>query len=593
MCGIAGIITTRSDISKESISLMIDKLVHRGPDGEGLYLSDDARVGFGHRRLAIIDLSDDGNQPMSNEDQSIWLTYNGEIYNHNELRRELKSRGHIFSSKTDTEVIVHAYEEWGVNCVEHFNGMFAFAIYDESKKRIFLARDRFGIKPLHYARLANGDFIFASEIKALTAYKYFNKDIDWVAVAEYFKYRYIPGPRSIWKDVKKLQHGSVASYDIVNNELEISKYYDIANVVQEANESSIDDVYEHIYDAIKLRLIADVEVGSFLSGGLDSSVITSIAHSYNSSIKSFSVGFEPIDMSELPYSEEVANYLGTEHITDLLNGIPENYSKKLAYTYDEPMADSSCIPTYLLSQMTSKHVKVALSGDGGDEIFSGYNWYNKYREKHCGIISSIKGFFQKNSCFESNYNKILLDRFNNNELQKLFSDDIYESMTKCDTRIMERYYDSRFKQVRPLQYVDLNTFMVDDILTKVDRASMAHSLEVRVPFLDHNLVESVLKLPESIYPSNSVGKPILKQFAIDKVPQTIIERSKKGFSAPMEKWNQFEMMYNSIIESSLIKNGILNRSYIDQLHRGEHSNSKAMIWMIFHFQTWWRQWNES
>jgi len=597
MCGISGYIT-KNTIDEDDLSLIRDELVHRGPDGFGNFTSEDKKVGLSHRRLSIVDLSENGSQPMASLDNNYAITYNGEVYNHKEIRIELETKGYKFKSSCDTEVILYSYIEWGNDCLNKFNGMFAFAIYDKQNRQLFMARDRFGIKPFYYAFLENGDFVFASEIKAILKHPNFIKEINIPAVGDYFKYRYIPAPATIWNNVYKLEHSYCAVYDIETQSFNKNKYYDLNSIVKSKN-TTIKDVEDALDYAIKMQLEADVEVGTFLSGGMDSSSITAISKKYKKDIKTFSIGFVPEEFSELKYSKEVAEFLGVEHIYEMVDNIDENIIDKLSYFYDEPLADSSCVPTYILSEMTAKHLKVVLSGDGGDEIFSGYNWYRKYKEDYkkyrTNVVNKVRALFfdlpkAHIDNFEEYYNKLLLNRFDNSIFKEMFPEEVYNQIEQGDKRLMEKYLDDDFKSVRAIQFVDINTFMVDDILVKVDRATMAHSLESRVPLLDHNLVEAVLCLPESEFPQDTTGKTVLSNMVCDKLPNSVFNRMKKGFSAPIMSWSFMEDNVNKLAEGKLVKDGYIKKKFIEELLENKYKNSQAILWMIFVLDNWMLKW---
>lgn len=594
MCGITGIIAQRG-VNKRDLLLMTNEIAHRGPEGHGYFISKNKKIALGHRRLAIIDLSPLGKQPMTNEKKDLWITFNGEIYNYKNLKKELISLGHFFKSNTDTEVIIHAYEEWGVECVKKFNGMFAFALYDEKKEIIFLSRDRFGIKPLYYALLGNDTFVFASEIKSITKHSNFIKSINWSATKDYFTYRYIPAPKTIWNNVFKLEHAHCIIYDLKQKKLKKYKYYDLLETITSQGNSTIDEVLFNFEQAIESSMISDVEVGTFLSGGIDSSTITAFAKKHNKNLKTFSIGFEPEEYSELKYSQLVAKSLNLPHYTKIVSSINEKIIDNLVEVYDEPMADSSCIPTLLLCQLTSKHLKVVLSGDGGDEVFAGYNWYKKHlqtmKENRSNFVRLITNKHINKNNFENYYNKLLLNRFDEKMFGEFFTKRISALIKKENSSfIMKKYYREELSGVRALQYVDLNTFMIDDALVKVDRASASHSLEVRVPFLDHNLIESVWRLPKSIFSENETEKTVLKKIAENKIPKIILNKSKKGFSAPLTQWSIFQNIEDEILRGELINDGIINKEFIEKLKNNSFSNSQSILWMIFIFERWYLKW---
>jgi len=591
MCGITGLIT-KNQVDQNVLTKMREKLSHRGPDDAGIFINDVKNVGLAHRRLSILDLSEAGHQPMSSADKSIWITFNGEIYNYQEIKKELAELGYTFKSNTDTEMIIYAYQEFGTQCLEKFNGMFSFAIYDSNKNQIFCARDRFGIKPFHYGFLTNGDFVFASEIKALLEHPAFKKEIDFGALGDYFKYRYIPSPRTIWKNIKKLSPGHFGLLDLSNFNLKIEKYYDLPEKALDQPDSSVEEVEALIKDAVKKRLISDVEVGAFLSGGIDSSSISYFANQEHKNIKSFSIGFKPEKFSELPDSKLVAEFLGTNHITKIIDNVDDDLGEQLSHFYDEPHADSSNIPTFLLSKMTSEHVKVALSGDGGDEIFAGYRWYRQYLlDRKIEKIKALFGIGQAiQDNFENYYNKLLLNRFDNEKFKKFFTPETYNQVKNNNENLFEKYLNKSFHSVRKIQYVDLSTFMVDDILAKVDRASMAHSLEVRVPFLDHRLVEAVFKLSADDFPDDSYGKPVLKKIMKNKLPKSVLSKRKKGFSAPVTQWPFYQKANQIILKGNAVKDGIIQKKFIQDLIDNKYENSAGMVWMTYIFEKWYQKW---
>ncbi len=599
MCGLVGCCSNGAvDISREILKTMSDTLTHRGPDDNGLYISPKKDVGLAHTRLSIIDLSESGHQPMSNEDKSIWIVYNGEIYNYQSIKSDLQELGHIFQGNSDTEVIIHAYEEYGIDCLQTFNGMFAFAVYDSNRRRIFIARDRFGIKPIYYGFLTDKVFVFASELKALAVHPSFTKQINFGALGDYFKYRYIPSPKSIWRDIYKLPQGHWAELDTSTFRFNTHRYYSLAERVQNATNSTVEEVAYNFKKAVKERLVADVEVGTLLSGGIDSSSISAITNELKSDVTAFSIGFEPEEYSELTYSKIVSDYLNINHIFEVVKHLDDDIVEKVVRSFDEPLADSSCIPTYILSEIVSKYVKVVLSGDGGDEVFSGYNWYHNYfrdyRNYKSTLISRIKDFVGiRNNVipnFETYYNSLLLNRFDTVSFKKVFMPDTYDLVMKNFESVFRNYTDSPFSGVRAVQFVDLNTFMVDDILVKVDRASMANSVEVRVPLLDHNLVESIFRLDEKDYSSDSVDKPVLKKIVKGKLPEEILTRDKKGFSAPITEWIDFGRLAKISLDGDTVKDGIFNKDFILELVENRCPNCLGMLWMIFMFEKWYQRW---
>lgn len=580
---------------------MHQTIAYRGPDDAGIYIDPTSTVGFAHRRLSILDLSPLGHQPMPSADGMLHITFNGEIYNYWGIREELIEKNYQFKGHSDTEVILYAYQEWGEACLQRFNGMFAFAIHDARQNKIFMARDRFGIKPFHYGFLNDGSFVFASEIKAMMPHPAFQKNIFYPALGDFLKYRYIPAPRTIWENIFKLEHGYCAVYDLNTFEFSKKPYYNLLEAVKNRPPSTLDEVKERLFHAVQAQMVSDVDVGVFLSGGMDSSAISAISKEIKPEIKSFSIGFKPEQYSELPYSKEVAHHLNIDHVTETIDKIDENILDKIAFHYDEPLADSSCIPTYILCQMTAKHVKVVLSGDGGDEVFSGYNWYEQYRKDYhayaCGLIGQIRRLFQPALPhlpeFEKYYNKLLLNRFDEKALQECFTAEAYEKVSAGKIDLMEDNLAPHLKSVRNAQYVDMNSFMIDDILVKVDRASMAHSIEARVPLLDHELVEAVFALPEDVFPSDATGKPVLKKMMRDRLPKQVFKRKKQGFSTPLNALLDPHKVAKKLENGLLVQNNVIKSGFIQDLLDGKYSNANAMMYMLLFLEKWWQQWGRA
>lgn len=611
MCGIIGeILIGRIDI--ERFIQMRDELKHRGPDDAGLYVNKNGNVALGHRRLSIIDLTPSGKQPMTNENNDIWLTFNGEIYNYTELREELIKKGHEFKSKTDSEVIIHAYEQWGVDCPKKFHGMFAFAIWDEKRSRLFVARDRIGIKPLYYYS-NDGRFVFASELKGIVKDNRIERKINPTALKYYFSYRYIPAPYSIWQGIYKLPAAHYLLYE--NNKYSIKRYWDLKLENEKPDESLIvKDIQKLLEDSIDCHFISDVPVGVLLSGGLDSSMVTAIGSRVKEDLLTFSIGFEPQKYSELQYSRAVADRFKTKNTEKILSPseIP-HLLDKILYYYDEPLGDSSVFPTFLLMETVSNEVKVVLSGDGGDETFAGYTWYSdfdfyrkfgnfsgvfeglhsvisiisdKFENKMLRILKyrlkrlSVRGLEQ--------YRMIMAHRFEEGEIKELFSKEYYEKIDKDN--VIENYAEDDLMNVKDLQLLDLHTFLVDDILVKVDRASMANSLEVRVPFLDHHIVECVMSLDSKVLFKNKEKKYLLKKIAAPLLPLDIIHRKKKGFSAPIDKLGLIDDNVYVLREPCVVKDGILEQAFIDKLVRRGNSTDRAKLWLLLLFELWYRKW---
>jgi asparagine synthase (glutamine-hydrolysing) len=642
MCGICGKVDLNNQEIKESLlRLMCRSFSYRGPDDEGIYISylngggPEQRIGlgFGHQRLSIIDLSDSGHQPMSNEDGTIWITYNGEIYNYRELAGELKKKGHKFKSDTDTEVLLHLYEEEGTNAVNRLNGMFAFAIWDQNLKRLWVCRDRIGIKPVVYY-WDGKQFIFASEIKALLTDPNISKELDYEALQLYLAFNYVPAPFTIFKGIKKLEPGKYLLLQDQN--VEIKTYWEPPNSIdqdiatlplKEQIEFFRGPLYEGINDAVSSRMIADVPLGAFLSGGIDSSIIVALmARSSNNPVKTFSIGFKDDNLyDETHYAQEIAKLYGTDHhefklsFKDLLDVFPDVIS-----TFDEPFADSSSIPTYIVSKETRKHVTVAISGDGGDELFAGYRsylaeyWFAKYmmvpglfREGLFGKIINVlpdsrdskgleyirrlkkfikgtKGPFPERvlslkEIFPKDVRrKILLETPNDKSLN--------DPALKWVERLLNYYQGDRLNSIL---YSDLKDSLPGDMLTKVDWMSMKNSLEVRVPFLDHRLVEMAFQMPGSLKLNNGKTKYILKETFKDLLPPSIYRRPKAGFEVPISRWlkNELKFLIDQYLAENRIRNqGIFDPEIIKQLV-GQHLSGKTdtswMLWNLIVFQSWY------
>jgi asparagine synthase (glutamine-hydrolysing) len=641
MCGICGKIRYGPEPVKETlIADMCGSLAYRGPNDNGIYTNVSARndghqvnIGLGHQRLSIIDLSRAGRQPMTNEDGTLWLAFNGEIYNFREIRAELKKKGHIFKSDTDTEVILHLYEEEGVNAVQRLNGMFAFALWDEKLNRLWVCRDRIGIKPLVYY-WNNHTFVFASEIKALLNDPLISKDLDHEALLLYLAFNYVPAPYTIFKGIRKLKPGQ---YLIVQNqELELIEYWDTPQVadLDKSFESSAvqadsykDLLFNCLEDAVQSRMIADVPLGAFLSGGIDSSIIvTLMARHAAKPVKTFSIGFEDADLyDETGYAREVAVLNKTDHhefklsCKDMLAALPD-----IIASFDEPFADSSAIPTYIVSRETRRHVTVALSGDGGDELFAGYRsylaeyWFSKYMmvpglfregllEKIINtlpdsrdskgleyirrlkkFIKGTKGSFPERvlalkEVFPKDVRqKILLEATND----KSFNDPAQKGVEK-----LLDYYQG--DSLNSILYSDLKDSLPGDMLTKVDWMSMKNSLEVRVPFLDHRVVELAFKIPGALKLHKGTTKYILKETFKDLLPPSICRRPKAGFEVPISPWlkNELKFLLDQYLNEHRIRNqGIFDPKIVNLLvvqHMSGKTDTSWMLWNLIVFQSWY------
>ncbi|MCK5416136.1 asparagine synthase (glutamine-hydrolyzing) [Candidatus Parcubacteria bacterium] len=622
MCGIAGYFGKGN---RDALSEMTKTLHHRGPDDEGFFV--DKNVGLGHKRLSIIDLSLAGHQPMSNENDTVWLVFNGEIYNFKDLREELKGR-HNFKSNTDTEVIIHLYEEIGERVFEKLNGMFAIAIYDKRKSKIILARDRMGKKPLYYSLLGN-NLIFASEVKAILKYPLFKKELDLKVLNKYLMYEYVPTPDSIFKNIKKLEPANFLVFD--GQKEKINKFWNIKfnnGTCDFKLDNAVKELDKKFNLAVKRRLISDAPLGIFLSGGIDSSAIAYYAQrNSNKKIKTFSIGFKESSFDESNYARQVAKYLGTDHSEEILDSkkcleiIP-----KIASQLDEPIADSSILPTYLLSNFASSKVKVVLGGDGGDELFCGYDtfiahkmveFYDKIplfvRKKiiekiisylptsHKNISfdfkakSFIKGFYGKREYRDIRW----MGSFDRKERENLFHNSMWSNISQDNEYIEIDNYLSMLDSndyFNQLILLYLRMYMMDDILVKVDRASMMNSIEVRTPLLDYELVEFANKLPLKYKINGFKTKYILRKLMEGKLPLEIIKRKKKGFGMPIASWISGDlktMILDYLSEDVIKKQGLFNHIYINKLlsdHFSKRKDNRKKIWTLFMFQLWHYKW---
>lgn len=627
MCGIIGFLTKNPSKIPELKILreMRDVMIHRGPDDEGEYIQsiDEGIFLFlGHRRLSIIDLFK-GHQPISNENETVWVIFNGEIYNFKELRRDLERSGHIFKTDSDTEVIVHSYEEYGEKCFKHLNGMFAIAIWDKNNERLILSRDRFGKKPLYYY-FSNDIFIFASELKAIMAYPEFRRIVDPLSLAKYLFFEFVPSPKTIFKDVMKLPS---ASYLIFTKKgIEIKKYWSPFEnrEIKEISESEAEErVIELLKRAVSRRLISDVPLGIFLSGGIDSSCVAFFAQRGTiEKIKTFSIGFEDPTFDESKFASLTSKFVETEHNQKIM--YPEDLIEivpMIPELLDEPMADASIIPTYLLSKFTRNYVKVALGGDGGDELFAGYPTYlaHKFANYYENIFSFIHPAIKSlgnllpvsddNISFDFKVKKFLsgigypsgirnsiwLGSFLFDEIEKIISKDIHSSFDK--NHIVEEIYlhEKEYPyndEITKLQYLDLRLYLQESILVKVDRASMACSLEVRAPFLDYELVEFVMSIPSRLKLKNFTSKYILKKALRNLLPEEIINRPKKGFGIPIAKWikGPLKGLFQDLLDAEKIKReGFLNQNYVKILledHLSNRKDNRKKLWTLLVWELW-------
>jgi asparagine synthase (glutamine-hydrolysing) len=574
MCGISGVISP-DGVDLDTVRKMSDVIAHRGPDDAGVQVWPDHGVGLGHRRLSIIDLSLAGRNPMTNEDGTVWIVFNGEIYNFQDLRLELERAGHTFRSNTDTEVIIHAYEEWGDEHIHRLRGMFAYALYDRRPHiangrteqhhsfRLLLVRDRVGIKPLFYYWY-NHTFLYASEIKAILAYPGVNGTLDRTAIFDYLTYLYIPAPKTAYTHIRKLPAGHFLIFE--NEHVCVRQYWDVPldnPSPVHTFDQAIEMVQETLTRAVRLHIVADVPVGVFLSGGLDSSTVTALmAQAVPEPIRTFSIGFDVAAHSETHYARLVADQYQTQHYERIVGY--DSVRRMLPFVvemYDEPYADSSAIPTYRVSVVAREQVKVVLSGDGGDEVFAGYNWYTGWlrlrpfdavpfsvRRRLLPVLGSIwperrrgKGFVTSLAMDPLAQYARLLELFSPAEKRQILAPEWTREFNDYDDYwYFRQYWHDELDPMTCVQYLDLKTYLPGDILTKVDRASMAVSLEVRPALLDHVLIERLFSIPTKFRAPNGRKKHLMKHATKNILPEAILNRPKKGFSVPWVAWMQTE-----------------------------------------------------
>lgn len=627
MCGILGKVYNQYErrVQPEALAGMCATLTHRGPDDEGFYLN--GNVGLAMRRLSIIDVNT-GKQPIHNEDRTIWTVYNGEIYNFQDLRRDLEASGHRFYTHTDTEVIVHLYEQRGVDFVRHINGMFAIAVWDESQRQLILARDRLGIKPLFFAQLPDC-LLFASEIKAILA-DGLQPTIDLQALSHYLSLLYIPAPRTIYREIRKLEAGHMLIWR--SDQIAVRRYWDLRgtrpSVVAGRSLADIQaELRGLLSDAVRCHLVSDVPLGAFLSGGLDSSTVVALMRQTHSGpVKTFSIGFQDPSYNELHYARLVAERFDTDHTELTVTPDVADVVARLVYYFDEPFADSSAIPTYYLSQLTRQHVTVALGGDGGDEVFAGYITYQA--DKLARLYNRLPGLLTHRLVpalvhrLPVSDGKVSLDfkarRFVDHALlepgrrhyawKAFFDDALKRAVLSSDVLaalnasldsypVFQRYYEkaSQYDLLNAFLYVDAAVYLPDDILVKVDRMSMAHSLEVRVPLLDHRVVEFVFGLPGRLKMPGFRLKHLLRETMRGVLPQQTLRRPKGGFNVPISAWLKHELrplVQEYLAPNRIRQQGIFNPQGVSRLvsdHVKGQANYSHNIWALLVFTLWHEQ----
>lgn len=622
MCGIAGIyfLDGKQQVDASVLTLMNDSQLHRGPDAGDYFFAPG--VGLAHRRLSIIDL-DGSPQPMRTPDNSVCVVFNGEIYNFRELRDELTAKGYQFISKGDTETILHAWREWGVDCVHHLRGMFAIGIWDQQANSLFIARDRLGVKPLFYSFLPGGEFVFGSELKVLKQHPKFDRSIRPTAIEDYFTFGYVPEPHTIYQHTFKLEPGYRLLLTPGMTALpQPEKYWDIP--VHWSKPLHAEDAQAELIDrfreAVGIRMVADVPLGAFLSGGVDSSAVVAMMSQLQSEpVNTCAIGFDVPSFNETEFAQMVADRYHTNHHVKVVNHDDFSLIDQLAGLYDEPYADSSAMPTYRVCQMARQKVTVALSGDGGDEVFAGYRRYRLHMAeqqvrdrlplnlrravfkplgKWYPKLDWAPRFLRAKTTFQSMgmdtveayHNSISLLRAD--ERARLFSPEFTQQLQGYNSLAVFRRHAERAEHLDPLklaQYLDLKTYLVGDILTKVDRASMAHSLEVRVPFLDHKFIEWAFALDSSANLTGGEGKATLKKVLEPHLPDDVLYRKKMGFAIPLADWFRGplkEKLRNSVLSSRMLDSGIFNPTTLQRLvddHTSGRRDNSASLWALMMF----------
>lgn len=619
MCGIAGLVSfDGAPIDRGVLRAMTDAVRHRGPDSAGYHVGPG--IGLGHRRLSIIDLAT-GDQPISNEDGTVWTVFNGEIYNFADVRAQLEQAGHRFRTRTDSEVIVHGYEEWGEACVERFRGMFAFAVWDGAARRLLLARDRLGVKPLYYATFPDGGVIFGSEIKSLLADARVSRAWRPDALDAFLTLLYVPAPGTIYDAVAKLPAGHMLLAD--RSGIRTRQYWDLE--FTGTGDASREDEYLEQLDAllresVRLRLISDVPLGAFLSGGVDSStVVAYMVETSDAPVITTSVGFDVQAYDELTHAETVARHLGCEFHPQIANPNIQDLLPTLAWHFDEPFADSSAVPTYYVSKAARSLVTVALSGDGGDELWAGYPSHRieqleqrarSWLGPGAGLVGSLAHALPRSLRAARALRRLALPpadaavtkrlgaMFDLDAKRRLYTADLRRALAGADPLAPMRDAYASCRSTDPLDralYADVKTYLVDDILTKVDRMSMAVSLETREPLLDHRLLEFVARVPSSLKLRQGRSKYLLRRLLERKVPRSIVERGKRGFEAPVGEWLRgplAEMATDLLTDGRLAARGLFQQAEVERLwteHRSGAADHRHRLWQLLMLELWFRQ----
>jgi asparagine synthase (glutamine-hydrolysing) len=631
VCGITGFIDFKNTSDELILDKMTRSLANRGPDGQGVQFQQlsDCQVGLGHRRLSVIDLSSAANQPMAYD--GLHIVFNGEIYNYAEIRQRLIELGHTFNTHSDTEVILHAWRQWGADCVDQWRGMFAIVLYDHKTNEIICIRDRGGVKPLFYY-FYNDLFLFGSELKSVVKHPGFEKAIDPNAAASYLTYGYVSWPHCIYRNTKKLAPGHILRFDLGSKNISLKSYWDVYDYYSQPKldislPEAVEETERILAEAFQYRMVADVPVGVFLSGGYDSTCLTALLQKQSTAkLKTFTIGSVDNKLDEAPFARKIAGILGTDHteyycsakeMLDIIGDLPQ--------FYDEPFADSSAIPTILVSRLARQQVTVALSADAGDEVFAGYNRYDymsRYAERIASVPKPVRKvifnamdyfssasipFFRKTNNFHGRYHKLkniirdpssaellknLTQVFTSDEIDQLFSVPIDHLDTPHSTKGKDEGYDG----LSSMMVVDYQTYLVDDILQKVDRATMSIGLEGREPFLDQRIIEWAARLPSDYKYHQKQKKYILKQIVYKYIPRELMDRPKMGFAIPVEVWlsNELKPLVNSYInEEKLSEHGLFNVKAVMGILKSFYAGNTErhlQVWYLLMFQMWYERW---
>ncbi|WP_419678391.1 asparagine synthase (glutamine-hydrolyzing) [Aliarcobacter lanthieri] len=630
MCGIVGFIDKNKNI--DTLNDMLKIQSYRGPDDSGVYFDEKSGVHFGHNRLSIQDLTSHGHQPFISDCENYVIVFNGEVYNFKIIRAELEKLGYVFASQSDTEVILYSYKQWGIDCIHKFIGMFAFSILDKLNNKLFLVRDRAGVKPLYYYKVEN-EFMFSSEIKSFHKHPIFSKEQNLSVLSHFFQFGYIPAPYTIFKNCFKLEAGHYLEYYIENSEFKIVKYWDVNDFYLEdkfnKNENEILEEIEKILDnAIDLRMVSDVPVGVFLSGGYDSSLVASIlAKKQGKKINTFTIGFDDEKYNEAEHAKTIAEYLGTNHTeyymrnSDMLNLI-----QSLPFYYDEPFGDSSALPTMIVSKLARKSVTVALSADGGDEAFCGYSKYF-FLNKFQNIFSNTfkKEFLKIGlNLFDSNIVEYVNNKLPRNLKQTNIKDKYIKFQRAINSKDLEEMFQNassyvdkkeiakflkigknedlfkKWNKIENIEFldqmmaIDYKLFMNDDVLTKVDRATMSVSLEGREPLLDHRIIEYMARVPLDIKYRNKQGKYLLRQILYKYLPKEMVDKPKSGFQIPLNEWLRYELkpLVLKYLDNTKLDENIFDVKEINILRKRffEGQDIGTTVWFILMYQMWKEKW---